>query len=298
MEEVQNNIPIIEITTVIGCKIRCVYCPQNRLIRKYIKKSNITTMPFETFKNCLDKIPQQVDIHFSGMSEPWLNPECTNMVLHAHQKGHEIAVYTTTVGMSPKDVEKIRQIPFRAFSVHLPDKEQYSKITIDDNYLQTLETISKGSIRNIEYMTMGTLPSEVRRLLKKRIAKTSMLSRAGNIEGKMDVPTPTKLKGPIRCRSCGDLLNHNVLLPNGDVLLCCMDYGMKHMLGNLISSDYTSLFNSEEFHKLQKGLNDDSLDILCRYCENASTLDEYNLTKKENMVGKVKKYVNRFLCRD
>ena len=255
-------------------------------------------MPFETFKNCLDKIPQQVDIHFSGMSEPWLNPECTNMVLHAHQKGHEIAVYTTTVGMSPKDVEKIRQIPFRAFSVHLPDKEQYSKITIDDNYLQTLETISKGSIRNIEYMTMGTLPSEVRRLLKKRIAKTSMLSRAGNIEGKMDVPTPTKLKGPIRCRSCGDLLNHNVLLPNGDVLLCCMDYGMKHMLGNLISSDYTSLFNSEEFHKLQKGLNDDSLDILCRYCENASTLDEYKLTKKENMVGKVKKYVNRFLCRD
>jgi hypothetical protein len=77
-----------------------------------------------------------------------------------------------------------------------------------------------------------------------------------------------------------------------------MDYGMKHILGNLVSSDYTSLFNSEEVHKLQKGLNDDSLDILCRYCENASTLDEYKLTKKKNMVRKVKKYVNRFLCRD
>jgi hypothetical protein len=71
-----------------------------------------------------------------------------------------------------------------------------------------------------------------------------MLSRAGNIEGKMDVPTPTKLKGPIRCRSCNDLLNHNVLLPNGDVLLYCMDYGMKHILGNLLSVDYASLFEN------------------------------------------------------
>jgi hypothetical protein len=252
-------------------------------------------MSFETFKNCLDKIPQQVDIHFSGMSEPWLNPECTNMVLHAHQKGHEIAVYTTTVGMCPKDVEKIRQIPFRAFSVHLPDKERYSKITIDDNYLETLETISKGSIRNIEYMTMGTLPSEVRQLLKKRISKTSMMSRAGNLEGKKDIVSPSRLKGPIICRSCGDLLNHNVLLPNGDVLVCCMDYGMQHVLGNLISSDYASLFNSTEYQKLKSGLEDDSINILCRYCENASTLGEYNLPEDKNLSSKVKKYINELV---
>jgi hypothetical protein len=122
-----------------------------------------------------------------------------------------------------------------------------------------------------------------------------MLSRAGNIEEKTDVPTPAKLKGPIRCRSSGDSLNHNVLLPNGDVLLCCMDYGMRHILGNLISSDYASLFNSEKFNRLQKGLNDDSFDILCRCCENASTLDEYNLPEKTNLARKVKNYVNNFI---
>jgi hypothetical protein len=288
----------MQITTVIGCKNRCTSCPQDKLIKAYAKRSNIYKMTFDTFEQCLDKIPLHIHIHFSGMAEKWLNPECTRMLLYAHEKGYEIAVYTTAVGMTPLDVEKIESIPFRIFSVHLPDKERYSKIEVSDNYLETIGAISKSKIQNREYMTMGTLPSEVRRLLKKRIAKTSMLSRAENIEGKRNVPTPTKLKGPIRCLSCSDLLNHNVLLPNGEVLLCCMDYGMKHILGNLLSVDYASLFENEEYQQLQKGLNDDSLDILCRYCENASTLDEYKLTKKKNMVGKVKKYVNRFLCRD
>lgn len=283
----------MEITTVIGCKVRCVYCPQDKLIQAYTKRSNITKMTFDTFKHCLDKIPLSVHIHFSGMSEPWLNPKCTEMLLYAHNQGYEIAVYTTAVGMTISDVEKIKAIPFRPFSVHLPDKEMYSKIEITDSYLETIGSISRSAVQNLEYMTMGTLPSEVRRLLKKRISKTSMLSRAGNVEGKIDVPTPSKLKGPIRCRSSGDLLNRNVLLPNGEVLLCCMDYGMQHILGNLISSDYFSLFESEEFQRLKKGLEDDSFDILCRSCENASTLDEYNLPKKRKLLRKIRKYAKR-----
>jgi len=30
-----------------------------------------------------------------------------------------------------------------------------------------------------------------------------------------------------------DRIFRNVLLPNGDVVLCCMDYGLDHILGNL-----------------------------------------------------------------
>jgi hypothetical protein len=252
-------------------------------------------MTFDTFKRCLDKIPLNVHIDFSGMAEPWLNPECTKMLIYAHERGYDIAVYTTTVGMTTSDVKNFESIPFRQFNVHLADKERYSKIEVNDNYLETIDAILKSKIQNREYMTMGKLHPKVHQLIKKRISRTRMLSRAGNLEGKVYPPIPPRSNGPIRCRSAGNLFNHNVLLPNGDVLICCMDYGMQHILGNLISSSYTSIFKGKEFFKLQKGLDNDSLDILCRYCENASSLDEYNLPEKENLVKKVKALVKRFV---
>jgi hypothetical protein len=179
----------------------------------------------------------------------------------------------------------------------LADKERHSKIEISDNYLETIDAIFKSKIQNREYMTMGKLHPKVQQLIKKRIQKTKMWSRAGNLRLKTYPPIPPRLKGPIFCRSAGNLFNHNILLPNGDVIVCCMDYGMQHILGNLVSSDYTSLFDNKDFYKLQKGLNDDSIDILCRYCENASPLEEYNLAEKKDIRSKIKKYVNKLIHR-
>ena len=43
-------------------------------------------------------------------------------------------------------------------------------------------------------------------------------------------------------------VNHTATtLPNGDVLLCCVDYAMKHVLGNLREQDYASLFEGEQY---------------------------------------------------
>ncbi|MER9007171.1 SPASM domain-containing protein [Mesorhizobium sp. M0862] len=34
----------------------------------------------------------------------------------------------------------------------------------------------------------------------------------------------------------------NVLLPNGDVTLCCTDFERRHVLGNLLRDEYADLF--------------------------------------------------------
>jgi len=258
--------PIMEITTRIGCQMMCTYCPQNKLIKAYSAKSSIFLMSFDNFKICLDKIPATTQIHFSGMAEPWLNPECTKMLIYAHEKGHKIIVYTTLIGMQPKDVELIKNIPFKIFKVHLPDTESHSRIQIDETYLKTLKKLTESNIQNISYMTMGTLCPQVKEMVNIQAVKPSFNSRAGNIGAEKDTE-PTKIKtGKIRCEASGNMLDHNVLLPNGDVLLCCMDYGMKHTLGNLLSDNYASLFNGDEFSKIKNGLLNDSIDILCRKC--------------------------------
>ena len=276
----------MEITTTIGCKVNCAYCPQDKLIRAYQSKGGIPKrMTLDNYKTILNKIPLSEVIAFSGFSEPWLNPQCTEMVFHTYNAGYEIAVFTTAVGMNKSDVEKIKTIPFKRFSLHLPDIEGYAKIKLDNDYLATIEAIVNAKFHNLDFMTMGTLSREVKKIIDNSISPTKMISRAGNLLGRSDIIIPPRLAGIIRCRSCGDFLNHNVVIPNGDVVLCCYDFGLQHILGNLITEDYNSLFTSETFQRLRLGLDDDSVDLLCRYCENASSIDDYERLGKSRMIN-------------
>lgn len=262
----------MEITTKVGCEVNCTYCPTHKLVKAYAKRSNISLMSFAVFKTCLDKIPLDVAIHFSGMCEPWLNPECTKMLLCAYNKGHGIVVYSTLKGMSLADVDLFQSIPFQTFIIHLPSCDPYENIKVDDHYLSVLGKISESTIK-ARYIFFGKdVHTSAKSLLRnKNIEHRPLHTRAGNVMIK-NIPMPLRRQGAIRCKAGG--LRHNVLLPNGDVLLCCMDYGMKHVLGNLISDDYVALFKSNEFLKIKNGMKDNSLDILCRYCKNIKSPGE------------------------
>lgn len=109
-----------------------------------------------------------------------------------------------------------------------------------------------------------------------------------------------KLLGKINCFSCSSLVHHkmlnrNVLLPNGDVALCCMDYSLRHIFGNLLVSDYQDLFRSIEYHKLQKGLDDDSANIICRHCENAVPRFAFFKNKLRSEISVFKKKLQHLL---
>jgi len=60
---------------------------------------------------------------------------------------------------------------------------------------------------------------------------------------------------------------HNVVLPNGEVFLCCCDWSLKHRIGNLFENGY----DSEEFRDARQqviNLQDTfNSDLLCRTCE-------------------------------
>jgi sulfatase maturation enzyme AslB (radical SAM superfamily) len=252
----------MEITTRIGCINRCSYCPQDKLIRAYRNVSDILEMDLDTFKKCVDKIPVDTRIHFSGFSEPWLNPRCTDMVVYAHKTGHKIQVFTTLVGMTANDIEVIKTIPFENFIVHLPDADGKTHIQVDSHYREVMAKAAQ-CLPNAYFIYYDNIHTELVGLSKTvRTAKWELVSRASNIEIKgQEIKF---IPGQIRCTRA---LCQNVLLPNGDVALCCNDFGLKHILGNLVTSDYDSLFRGEEYKKVIGGLLDDSVDILCRYCE-------------------------------
>ena len=133
----------LEITTRIGCKMNCVYCPQKLLTTNYFKVNPFrrAVLSLEDFKKCLEKIPVGTRIDFSGMAEPWLNEQCTDMVCYAADKGFPTAIYTTLAGMSLKDFERIKDLDFDEFVLHIPDDKSNANIQITEEYLSLLLSI-------------------------------------------------------------------------------------------------------------------------------------------------------------
>jgi FkbM family methyltransferase len=275
-EQWRNSIqPTIEFTTSIdtqnGCVVDCVFCPQRTLQKAYKGEK---FMSFDNFKKAIDKIPQSVRITFAGFAEPWLNPNTTDMVLYAHEKGHPIAIFTTGIGMTINDIERIKDIPFAGnpngcFTLHLPDQERKAKHPITKRYIDLIEHIGKiqNQIHNFTTMCMGTVHEDVRHVFSEAPVY-AMWSRASNLLGE-SILKPELLNRkdeyksvyhgdkPMTC-GCIEKLYHNVVLPNGDVSLCCMDYGLEHIIGNIYKQTYEEIIPE---HK--KCFN------LCRFCENA-----------------------------
>ena len=267
---------VLEITTRIGCKNSCSYCPQETLVRAYSRKQATLTLSFGSLQECLETVPRSVSIYFSGFAEPFLNTECSRMILYAHERGHSIRVYTTMTGMRLSDIEALHTVPFDRFVLHTPDRQERTNIVVDEAYLIVLNTLLSSGIRNLRGVSFGTygsdgMPPQVNAAFKKArvtLEYPGLTTRAGNLEPSAQKRT-RRLSGSIG--AC-DRLHRNILLPNGDVVLCCADFGLQHVIGNLLKDDYEALFASDEFLRIRKGLLDDSEDLLCRRCEWAPTV--------------------------
>ena len=59
-----------------------------------------------------------------------------------------------------------------------------------------------------------------------------------------------------------------------------MDYGLQNILGNLLESDYESLFHSDAFEKIWKKMKSQDSDIICRNCEESISENELNERRK------------------
>lgn len=304
-KDIKNNLPIeqdinekwkvskwptLEITTNIlekGCPVDCLFCPQRVLSNAYKGESMLS---LENFKKIIDKIPKEITIIFSGLSEPWLNKSATDMVLYAYEKGHQIAVFTTGIGMTIEDIDTLKTIKYPlgpknpligsnglpmlngGFTLHLPDNEGYSKHKITKKYIEFLEYVNKikSEIDGFRLTCMGTVHDDIKHIFPVS-PKLDLWWRAGNLIKEEKLKPELKefsnkymnakvVKEDSTC-GCDEDLYHNVLLPNGDLILCCMDYNLDHVLGNLLEQEYNDILpiQNTPFE-------------LCKYCENKKVL--------------------------
>lgn len=248
---------VLEVTTVFGCSVDCYYCPQDAFKANYRGKPRLS---LEDFNAALRNLPKDVIIEFAGFAEPFLNSDCTDMVESAVSQGFNVQLYTTLVGMREEDVRRISKLDLDFFCFHMPDNKGNAKIPITQEYKNVLALvlqnirIDKVSVMNDNFVNLNN-------------------ERAGLVRN----APKRNLKGPF---NCGLLESPQfVMLPNCDVVLCCMDYGIKHVLGNILKQSYDDIVASPEYTRIRNNRYKMSGDIICRNCSVATPIIEYNLWK-------------------
>ncbi len=279
--------PGLDITTNIGCTVDCKFCPQSLLLSKYFEKDKFRThmMSVETFQICIDKLPEDGIIVFGGMAEPFLNPNCLDMLKIAVNSGKNVELYTTLEKTDMGIVKQLVDLPLDFVNIHVADRKGYAKINNkSEEYYQKLEYVlnsfkADGITPFVTACSSQTLPDIRIQELCSRVEINlhwDMSDRAGALND--DALSSSEYKsGKLRCRTSNNTLLRNVLLPDGTVLSCHMDYGMRHIFGNLLEQSYDEIANGTEISMIREGLNGNEMnDILCRkcvYCLYAETIE-------------------------
>jgi hypothetical protein len=191
------------------------------------------------------------------MAEPWANPQATDMLRLTLEGGYHVAIYTTLYGMSVEDSGYLTRELLPKFKhlvdtivLHLPDANGNMRgYRGSDDYRQVLKNFRDCPL-SIAAMTMdgsGRVHPDLTDIVP-RLGDWSGHSRAGSLgeeqTKKVGAKGPPRKEGRVICGST-HFLDHNVLLPDGSVLLCCMDYKKKSILGNLLEQDYYDIFTSQ-----------------------------------------------------
>jgi len=199
-------------------------------------------MDMNDFKLILDNTPKDVRIDFTGFSEIFVHPLGSEFIKHTIISGYETFLYTTLVGFKDSDVEILRGLKFPAIF------HQYDGVNLDEfnrkkNIFINEINPQQGNVVKISNESDGV----------------PIISRAGTV-----FETYPKY-GTFYCftEHLSKEFNHNVVLPNGNVYICCMDYGLKHCIGNL----YTTNFNDLNRDLVIEASNQYDSNIICRKCE-------------------------------
>ena len=147
-------------------------------------------------------------------------------------------MYTTLFNFNINKIEKLEKINFDRFVIHI--KKEFAIEIHKEAFDNTLKELLNSKI-NLSYVAINKPPTETFEMIDKGVNKVEKISRAGNLK---DVK---EKKGFYKCTRSN--FDNNVLLPNGDVYLCCMDYGLKHHLGNLKDTNFNNL-NRDKYYEL------------------------------------------------
>lgn len=236
----------LDIMTVASCPLRCKPCPQDVVKTNYDGRPGLS---LEDFKVALNNVPKDVRIVFSGFVEPFLNPCALDMMEYASKQGYDLELFSTLVGLRLQDVPRLTKYNIKFLCVHEPDHLG------NTDFPET-----------VEFAQVSDKVKRVMRVHRHYVMDEGFISnqRAGNCADVL----PSHVHGPFYCAKLWS--PQFVMYPDCSVVLCCMDMGRRHMLGNLLEQKYDEIAISKEYRRIARSSLHWDGNTLCRGCRWAS----------------------------
>jgi uncharacterized Fe-S cluster-containing radical SAM superfamily protein len=242
----------LNVTTTSGCRGRCVYCPQDRYWDAMRERPRfLTAAEFEALVPMLAGTHFDV-LSFGGFSEPFDNPEIVELLTLASELDFvdDVVVYSNGEAMTRETMRALEHVRLGTVDVscHGFDPETYRRTRsfVDPAAVRTNLLHLLGHRENIENLvvsvsgpfgsdeSLGELEtlcaSAGATLLRRDLHSRAGLLRIGRDERK---------SGAFRCAKFD--FEKPVLVPGGDVSLCCQDFALHAVIGNLHDRPFAEL---------------------------------------------------------
>ncbi|MFC2039359.1 radical SAM/SPASM domain-containing protein [Chloroflexota bacterium] len=246
------------------CNLRCVMCPYPRMTREKIQ------MSMDLFKKIVDDAARNNirGICLNNCNAPLLDPLLFERIEYAKDKGLRVGFFSngSLLTKDKRDVLLNSGLDWINFSIDGATKETYERIRVGASFEKTRDNV------------IGLIEERNERGLKKPSITVWLVAQRGNyheikqfksfwkgfadnirIESVDERSTsgllPEALRSstkPRRLYPCRLLIQKIVVMSNGKVALCCIDYDGSTVLGDLNKQTINEIWDSDRFKRIRE----------------------------------------------
>ncbi|MBU0957479.1 MAG: radical SAM protein [Nanoarchaeota archaeon] len=251
-----------------NCNLSCKMCPVNNGMKR--KKG---FMKYELFKKIVDENPKMEFALMFNWGEPLLHPKIYDMLDYANKKGIRTFLTTNAVLLTnDKKMKKLLNAKIERITISLDGfEDSYTKIRgfdykiIEKRIMRLIELRNELKIKtkiDINMVIMPETEKHVPQFYKKWKDVVDRIQIQPNISF-----TPRK-----RNSRCKELWRGNIIvLWDGKVVPCCVDYEGKMVLGDANKTSLKKIWNSRMSKRWREMHNKKIFPLICRNCNEYSS---------------------------
>lgn len=285
----------VQIQTQAGCNGRCVFCPNEAVLRSQLEHGR---MAEPLFHKIIDELaetrPERIMMYLQN--EPLNNKRMPDWVRHVADRIPETTTLVTTNGtaLTPEMSEALIDAGLKRIKVSLQSLDDetnrrimgYGADKVVQNILECARLIRKKRSRldlRVSMIVHANNPDEVdraRQFWKKngvRLVTSALENRGGNIENAQELNAGE----PMRPRSdCIRPFREMCILFNGQVVLCCVDWFRTVILGDVSKQSIQEVWHGPVIQGIREGFErGDALKLppICRNCTESATPGKHRL---------------------